>query len=226
MIEVKNLWFRYPNGTVALKDITLTINDGVTAVVGPNASGKTTLLKVLGLLYRPTKGDVKVDGVNYWELSKGLRESFRRGIVYVHEKPILIRGTVIDNVIYGLLIRGYERDEAIDKAIHVLRELGIEYLVSKRTKELSAGEAQAVALARAIVLKPKYLLLDEPTANLDLSKRRALMRLLKELSDEGLNIVVATHDQLLAAKLAKYVVVLEEGRLVSYGLVNEVLKGL
>ncbi|HDD26681.1 MAG TPA: energy-coupling factor ABC transporter ATP-binding protein [Acidilobales archaeon] len=226
MIEVKNLWFRYPNGTVALKDITLTINDGVTAVVGPNASGKTTLLKVLGLLYRPTKGDVKVDGVNYWELSKGLRESFRRRIVYVHEKPILIRGTVIDNVIYGLLIRGYERDEAIDKAIHVLRELGIEYLVSKRTKELSAGEAQAVALARAIVLKPKYLLLDEPTANLDLSKRRALMRLLKELSDEGLNIVVATHDQLLAAKLAKYVVVLEEGRLVSYGLVNEVLKGL
>jgi len=226
VIEVKNLWFRYPNGTVALKDITLTINDGVTAVVGPNASGKTTLLKVLGLLYRPTKGDVKVDGVNYWELSKGLRESFRRRIVYVHEKPILIRGTVIDNVIYGLLIRGYERDEAIDKAIHVLRELGIEYLVSKRTKELSAGEAQAVALARAIVLKPKYLLLDEPTANLDLSKRRALMRLLKELSDEGLNIVVATHDQLLAAKLAKYVVVLEEGRLVSYGLVNEVLKGL
>jgi len=226
VIEVKNLWFRYPNGTVALKDITLTINDGVTAVVGPNASGKTTLLKVLGLLYRPTKGDVKVDGVNYWELSKGLRESFRRRIVYVHEKPILIRGTVIDNVIYGLLIRGYERDEAIDKAIHVLRELGIEYLVSKRTKELSAGEAHAVALARAIVLKPKYLLLDEPTANLDISKRRALMRLLKELSDEGLNIVVATHDQLLAAKLAKYVVVLEEGRLVSYGLVNEVLKGL
>ena len=226
MIKVRNLWFRYPNGTVALKDITLTIDDGITAIVGPNGSGKTTLLKILGLLYKPTKGVVEVDGVNYWELSKGLRESFRRRIVYVHEKPILIKGSVIDNVIYGLLIRGYERDEAIDKAMHVLKKLGIEYLVSKRTKELSAGEAQAVALARAIVLKPKYLLLDEPTANLDLSKRKALMKLLKELSDEGLNIVVATHDQLLAAKLAKYVVVLEEGRLVSYGLVNEVLKGL
>ncbi|RLG85853.1 MAG: ABC transporter ATP-binding protein [Thermoprotei archaeon] len=226
MIKVRNLWFRYPNGTVALKDITLTIDDGITAIVGPNGSGKTTLLKILGLLYKPTKGVVEVDGVNYWELSKGLRESFRRRIVYVHEKPILIKGSVIDNVIYGLLIRGYERDEAIDKAMHVLKKLGIEYLVSKRTKELSAGEAQAVALARAIVLKPKYLLLDEPTANLDLSKRKALMKLLKELSDEGLNIVIATHDQLLAAKLAKYVVVLEEGRLMSYGPVNEVLKEL
>jgi len=226
VIKVRNLWFRYPNGTVALKDITLTIDDGITAIVGPNGSGKTTLLKILGLLYKPTKGVVEVDGVNYWELSKGLRESFRRRIVYVHEKPILIKGSVIDNVIYGLLIRGYERDEAIDKAMHVLKKLGIEYLVSKRTKELSAGEAQAVALARAIVLKPKYLLLDEPTANLDLSKRKALMKLLKELSDEGLNIVIATHDQLLAAKLAKYVVVLEEGRLMSYGPVNEVLKEL
>lgn len=225
MIEIRNLWFRYPNGTLALKNLSVVINKGITAVLGPNGSGKTTLLKILGLLYKPTKGIVKIDNINYWSL-KNNRIIFRRKVVYVHEKPILIRGTVLDNLMYGLLIRGYSKEEAINRSLKILEELNIKHLATKKSKDLSAGEAQIVSIARALVLKPKYLLLDEPTANLDLSKKRNLIRFLNSLSQNNTYIILATHDHFTALKLANYALLLEEGKLIKYGHIDEVLKEL
>ncbi|MCS7386298.1 MAG: energy-coupling factor ABC transporter ATP-binding protein [archaeon GB-1867-005] len=218
MIELRNVSFRYPNGVLALNDVNLSLGNGVTAVLGPNAAGKTTLLKVLGLIYKPFKGEVIVNGVNFWRLKhENERLRIRREIVYVHEKPLLIKGNVVSNLMYGLLIRGFSKDNAFNTVMAVLRKLGLDYLAFKKSKELSAGEAQLISIIRAIVLNPRYLLIDEPTANLDADKRKLIIKLIKNQLSRGSKVIIATHDNLLADKLANNIVLMEGGKVVSIG---------
>jgi len=118
MIKLVDVWFRYPKRKEwILKGITTSFKPGETNIImGANGSGKTTLLKIAALLYKPCKGKVLVDGKNFWELDKNKRLLLRRKIVYVHEKPILLRGSVIYNIAYGLILRGIKVDKAIWKA--------------------------------------------------------------------------------------------------------------
>jgi len=218
MIELRGVSFRYPTGVLALNEVSLRIDSNVTVVLGPNASGKTTLLKVLGLIYRPFKGDVVVDGVNFWGLrDEDVRLRIRREVIYVHEKPLLMRGSVADNLMYGLLIREVPKDKAFANVVEFLKRLGLNHILHKKPRELSAGEAQLVSIVRAAVLNPKYLLLDEPTANLDSSKRRLVLNLIREFTSGGSKVVIATHDSLLAEKLADSVVLMEGGKAVEVG---------
>lgn len=176
---------------------------------------------MLGLIYRPQRGRVYVNGKDYWASGQDERLELRRKIVYVHETPVLLRGTVLYNVAYGLRLRGSSEAEALATAEAWLKRLKIEHLAEKRGG-LSAGEAQMVAIARALALNPRVLLLDEPLSNLDYEKRRIALRVLKDYSRRGI-IVIATHDHLAAATLVSRAAILGEGRIVKLGGIEEVL---
>lgn len=224
MIELERVEFSYGGG-FKLQSIDIRFSDGVTALVGPNGSGKTTLLKLAAGLHRPTRGEVLIDGVEVWGLPEGLRVEVRRKVVYVHENPVMLRGTVADNVAYGLRLRGLRGDEAEPRVRETLKLLGIEGLAMSPAAALSAGQKQRVALARAVAVKPRHLLLDEPTANLDSTGRRLFADLIRDLVAQGISITIATHDRLLALKLADKVIEMEDGRVVAEGRPEEVLGG-
>ncbi|HIQ03254.1 MAG TPA: ABC transporter ATP-binding protein [Desulfurococcales archaeon] len=224
MIELRNIWFSYIGNNYVIRNVSVSFDRDVIAIMGPNGSGKTTLLKIASCIYRPVKGKVIVDGVDYWSLSEQEKVKYRRRIVYVHEKPILLKGKVADNIGYGLRIRGYSRVEVEEKVIKIAKELNILHLIDKKANELSTGEKQLVALARALILNPNYLFLDEPLANLHLAVRRQVVEVLKKVRDEGkTTIVIATHDPLLALTMASKVIILDRGRIVQTGKPQNIL---
>ncbi len=214
-IRLSNVWFRYDrHNDWVLKEVNYEFKEGRTyVVVGPNGSGKTTLLKVASLMYRPQKGYVISWGKNLWTLEKKEALNLRRKVVYVHERPIILRGTVTYNVAFGLILRGIPRDEAETTAKRIIKELGLSYLLRKKHNELSAGEAQLISIIRAIILKPNIIFLDEPAAHLDINKREKLINIINELRSSGTGIVIATHDLYLAKLVSDEVLYLEEGML-------------
>ena len=195
-VILENVWFRYRHGSAwVLKNINLSIRPGsVVAIVGPNGAGKSTLLKVAGLIYKPQRGRVLIGGVDAWSSDSKWLEEIRLRIVYVHEVPIMLRGRVIDNLLYPLRIRTVDNDVAKRKIKEVSDLLGISSLLKVNASRLSAGQAKLVALARALVAGPEYLLLDEPCAHLDRMKRDVLKRAISSLIDEGASVVIATHN--------------------------------
>jgi len=210
VIEVKDLWFKYGREYV-LKGISFRFYNRILVIIGPNGSGKTTLLKCIGGLLKPTLGKVIVDGKDYWSISESERLVLRRSIIYVHEKPYLFRGSVLQNIEYPLKIRGVSSSERSKRIRFAAKLLEIEYLLNKKSSELSAGEARLVALARALAAEPKYLLLDEPLANLDQSRVSLVLKVLKEVSIRT-RLIIASHRQQVLS-LAEEVFVLEDGKL-------------
>jgi len=189
MITLDNVWFSYEDEHYVLKNINLSISEGITVIKGPNGSGKTTLLKIASLLLKPKKGHVIVEGTSFWKASKSVREKLRKKVVYVHEKPYLFKGTVYDNIAYPLKIRGYD----LSRVANVAKEFGVEKILNKNVNELSAGMRQLVALARAFVFRPKYVFLDEPLANLDDENKSRVIGIIEKYARKGTAIVAATH---------------------------------
>ena len=197
-IKLRGVWYRYVGGNDwVLKNISLTIEPKeVVVITGHNGSGKTTLLKITSLIYRPVKGEVLVDSNDFWSLEEDEKLMIRRKVVYVHEKPILLKDTVLGNVAYGLRIRGVGNDELLRRCKEVLEELGIWRLKDFNAYKLSVGQTQLVAIARALVLNPEVLLLDEPYAHLDMRKKEVLTRVLSRRCREGMTLVIATHQRI------------------------------
>lgn len=211
MIRLEGVWFRYPGGGWVLRGVDLELPErGITVVVGPNGSGKTTLLKVAGLIYKPQRGRVEAWGLDAWGSDGRARLEARRRVAYVHEKPVMLRGTVLDNIAYGLKLRGIPPAEARRRAREAARMLGLDSIAGEPASRLSAGQGQLVALARALAVEPRLLLLDEPLAHLDSRARRWVVGLLARLK-ERVGVVVATHDYYMATRLADRVVAVEGG---------------
>ncbi|OYT46453.1 MAG: hypothetical protein B6U85_07480 [Desulfurococcales archaeon ex4484_42] len=213
-IELRNVWFTYPGlKRWVLRNVNYLFNDNKTyAILGPNGAGKTTLMKLIALLYRPNKGSIITWGYEYWKLPKDRRLSIRRRIVYVHEKSILLKGDVLYNIAFGLIIRGVKRDEALSEALRILKDLNLDYLATRDTSALSMGEAQLISIIRAIIIKPKFLLLDEPLAHIDIDKREAILNMLRMLKrDYGITLIISTHDVSVAKVLADEILVIREG---------------
>ncbi len=211
MIMLRNVWFAYRNGQYVLKNVSLDFEEGVIVVRGPNGAGKTTLLKLSSLLLKPNKGSVIVDGIDFWKLRKKEKESLRRKVVYVHEKPYLFKGTVYDNIAYPLKIRGY----SLDRVKNVSKEFGIAEYLNASTDKLSAGIRQLVALARAFVFEPKYVFLDEPFANLDDENKLKVLNIIEKYVQEGVTVAIASHiDVDFERNVAVKTVFMSNGRIV------------
>ncbi|WP_244403899.1 energy-coupling factor ABC transporter ATP-binding protein [Pyrolobus fumarii] len=216
---LRDVWYRYPGSkNWVLRGVNLEVHEEqVIGVVGPNGAGKTTLLKVAGLLYRPLRGRVLIDRVDYWSAERQVKLAARRLVAYVHPEPVLVRGSVLDNLVLSLVMRGVKKQEAILRVKMLAEKLGIRNLLYRKASSLSSGEAQLISILRAIIASPRYLLLDEPTSHLDSSKKALLADILAELVKYGSSVVIATHDTGFLSKLGARIVEIVDGRIVGSG---------
>ncbi|MDQ2951285.1 MAG: ABC transporter ATP-binding protein [Chloroflexota bacterium] len=220
IVEATGLQRLYASGetrVAALAGLTLEVRRGeFVAVMGPSGSGKSTLLNVLAGLERPTGGRIVVDGVDLGTLDEnGLARYRRRNIGMVFQAfNLLPRYRVIDNVAFPLLFAGVPLPERERRASAILDRLGMEPRAGHKPSQLSGGEMQRTAIARALITDPALLLADEPTGNLDSANGAALLALLAELHARGQTIVLVTHDEAIAAH-AQRIVRMRDGKIVA-----------
>lgn len=191
----------------------------VLALVGPSGSGKSTLLRLLNFLEPPSQGSIEFEGQVY-KPDQWPELEMRRWVVTVFQRPMLLNRSVWDNVAYGLRLRG-ERDVK-PRVQQALAQVGLDALARQRACTLSGGEAQRVALARALAIRPKVLLLDEPTANLDPYNVGLIEGIVQSLNrEQGTTLVLVTHNIFQARRLAQRVAFLLDGQIVEMGKVEQ-----
>ena len=224
IVSVEDVKFSYPAGVSALKGVSLAIRKGEkVAILGPNGSGKSTLILLIAGLLNPTKGQIKVFGQP--TTSKDFPKLRSRiGLVFQDPDDQLFTPTVREDVEYGPKNLGLPVKVICERCDHILEDIGISHLKDRPPHRLSFGEKKKVSLATALILRPELLILDEPTANLDLLSRRALIDLLNELNAEGTTIVISTHDVEALPELADRVIVVSHGSLLGRGEMHEVLQ--
>jgi len=221
IIEIKDLFKVYDEKSLpihAVNGVNLTIQAGeFTAIVGPSGSGKTTLLNIVGGLDDPTSGDVIIDGVNINELSSRQKTDFRmRNIGFVFQAYNLIPVfTSQENVEFIMHLQGKPKEERENRTKEMLEAVGLGDRMNSRPNKLSGGQQQRVAVARALASKPKFILADEPTANLDSKSTENLLEIMEKLnSEENITFIFSTHDQRVVNK-AKRVITLQDGAIIS-----------
>lgn len=205
VIEIKNLQKIYnadgKNPTTALREINLSVNKGdFVAIMGRSGSGKSSLMHIIGLLDQHFEGDYLLNGVSVRELSQSKLSDLRSSeIGFVFQQfNLLKRRTVMQNVLLPTVYRPATDDT--ERAKEAIKRVGLENRISHRTNELSGGQIQRVAIARALMMRPSLLLADEPTGNLDTKNTNSIMKLFKEINQQGTTIILITHEE----DIAKY----------------------
>ncbi len=218
VFELKSIYKDYMQGKEAvpvLKDISISVDDGeYVAIMGPSGSGKSTLMNIIGCLDKQTKGSFIFDQTDIMECSdKELSEIRNQKIGFVFQNfNLLPRQSALENVELPLLYAGVSKKERRERAIAALKRVGLEDRMDFNPTQLSGGQKQRVAIARAIVNKPRLLLADEPTGALDTKSGDQVMELFKELNDEGVTVVMITHEPDIA-QCAKRVMYIRDGQL-------------
>ncbi len=217
VIEVNGVEKIYNPDTLpvhALRGINMEVKEGeFTAIVGPSGCGKSTLLNIIGGIDNPTSGGIRVGGIDISTLSSNQLIDFRKeNIGFVFQAynliPVL---TAKENVEFVMLLQNKSKAERTHRSEELLNAVGLDDKMTKRPSELSGGQQQRVAVARALASKPKFILADEPTANLDSTSTSTLLDIMKEMNEkEGITFVFSTHDQRVIDK-ARRVLTIEDG---------------
>ncbi|MEO1202199.1 MAG: cell division ATP-binding protein FtsE [Pseudomonadota bacterium] len=215
MIRIENVTKRFPGGQEALSGLDLTIDKGeMVFVTGHSGAGKSTLLRLIALIERPTSGQVIVDGQNTARVRRRRIPAYRRqiGMVFQDHKLLYDR-SVADNVALPLIIAGVSRHDAGKRVRAALEQVGLLHKEKRNPETLSAGEQQRVGIARAIATRPKLLIADEPTGNLDPELSLEVMRVFRRFNEFGVTLLIASHDIDLIDKLGCRRIQLADGRL-------------
>lgn len=218
MIECEHVYKQYKNGTNALYDVNFSVKQGeFVYIIGPTGSGKSTLIKLLDGEELPTKGNVEVVGINVGELKRKQVPIYRRNIgVVFQDFRLLPTKTVYENIAYALEVINMKKPQIKKRVDEVLDVVSLKEKKTSFPHELSGGQQQRIAIARAIANRPKVLIADEPTGNLDPGKSDQIMNLLERINKRyGTTILMVTHDLTLVNKHRKRTVVLEHGHIVA-----------
>lgn len=216
MIEIKNVSTAYDNDIEVLDKISLDIKDGeFVSIVGPAGAGKSTLLKLLTRELRPTNGEVVVDGVNLAEISSREVPLLRRKIGTVFQDfKLLASKNAFENVAFALEVVGATGDEIDNDVPKVLAIVGLNDKIDSFPHQLSGGEKQRLAIARALIHRPRIILADEPTGNLDLVNSYDVLKLLMKINELGTTVIMVTHNRDLVNTVGRRVVTMEKGHIV------------
>ena len=217
MLDLKHVSKTYKNGVNALYDVNLKIDQGeFVYIIGPTGSGKSTLIKLLDGEEIPTKGKVEVTGINVGKLKHSKVPLYRRNIgVVFQDFRLLERKTVFENIAFALEVINVPKEKIRKRVREVMNLVGLDDKGNSFPQELSGGQQQRVAIARAIANKPKILIADEPTGNLDPQKSDEIMTLLEINREEKTTVLMVTHDITLVNKHRKRTIALEAGHIVA-----------
>ena len=219
VVEAIDLKKTYMLGKVpvdALRGLNLKVERGdFLSILGPSGSGKSTLLNLIGALDKPTSGKLLIDGVDVSTLNDNQLTDIRLKIGFVFQFFNLIqRFTAKDNVELSMSIAGMSKAERSERAVELLESVGLKERVNHKPAELSGGQQQRVAIARALANNPRFMLMDEPTGNIDSKTAHEVIALIRKLNEDGVTIIMVTHDQNLA-KEAKRTVQVFDGEITS-----------
>ncbi len=220
MIEFTDVVKSYTVGTQALRGVSMQIEDGEFAyLVGPSGSGKSTIIKLITGELKPTSGAVHVNGYSLERIRKRELPYMRRTVGVVFQDFRLIQDmTVYDNVAFAMRVIGAGNKEIKNRVPYVLELVGLETKSRRHPKELSGGEQQRLAIARALVNNPSTIIADEPTGNLDPARSLEIMSLLQEINNLGTTMLVVTHAKDLVQRFHKRVIAIDDGLIVSDGM--------
>jgi putative ABC transport system ATP-binding protein len=226
VLDIKNVYKIYNESEIevhAVNGVTLEFQQGeFAAIVGPSGSGKTTLLNLIGGLDNPTSGEIIIDGTNLAKLKSSELIDFRmRNIGFVFQAynliPVL---TAKENVEFIMSLQKWSRQDRDERTFELLKAVGLADRINSRPSKLSGGQQQRVAVARALASRPKFVLADEPTANLDSKSATTLLQIMEKLNhEEKITFIFSTHDARVV-KMAHRVITLEDGKVVSDNLRN------
>lgn len=220
MIKMDNVFKMYENGTKALKGVNIELQDSEFAfLVGPSGSGKSTIIKLLTGEITTTEGDLVVNGFDLNRIRSRKLSYMRRTLGVVFQDFRLIeKKTVYENVAFAMRVTGYRNRDIAQRVPYVLDLVGLNVDTDRHPEELSGGEQQRVAVARALVNNPKLIIADEPTGNLDPVRSLEIMLLLEKINELGTTVLVVTHEKELVNTLGKRVIAIDNGRVINDGM--------
>ena len=229
-IDVKNLVKKF-HGQTVLHGIDLEVEQGeVVAIIGPSGSGKTTLLRSINLLEQPEGGTIRVGEITIdtgksISQQKGLIRRLRQHVGFVFQNFNLFpHRTVLENIIEGpVIVKGEPKEEATARARELLAKVGLAGKETSYPRRLSGGQQQRVAIARALAVKPKLMLFDEPTSALDPELRHEVLKVMQDLAEEGMTMVIVTHEIGFAEKVASRLIFIDKGRIAEDGNPQELI---
>jgi cell division transport system ATP-binding protein len=216
VIETHHLSKFYSRGLYALRDLSLTVGKGeFVFLTGPSGAGKSTFLRMLLMQERPSEGEIFVNGSNLSKLTRSEIQEYRRGIGFVFQDfKLFPTRTVLENISFVPQVLGIPASQQQRRAFQVLKWVGLQHRMNAYPRDLSGGEQQRIAIARALVNDPVLLLADEPTGNLDPDLSLEIMNLLREINAGGTTVLVATHDRELIRLVGRRTITLDAGHLV------------
>ena len=225
MIIMKDVHKVYDNGTRALRGINITLQDGEFAfLVGPSGSGKSTITKLLTAETGPSEGSVRVNGYLLDRIRSRRKSMMRRTLGVIFQDFRLIeKKSVYENVAFAMRVTGVKEKVIRERVPYVLDLVGLNVDTDRRPEELSGGEQQRVAVARALVNNPSTIIADEPTGNLDPVRSLEIMMLLEKINELGTTVLVVTHERNLVNRFDKRVIALDNGRVISDGMKGYVI---
>ena len=216
MIKFNKVTKIYPDNTAVLRDVSFEVKKGeFVSVVGKSGAGKTTLIRLILGMEEPTSGEVFLKDLNIGQANSAQIQDLRRNIGCIYQDyKLLPNKTVYENVAYIMEVEGKENDEIKQGVPRILEIIGLKEKLNNFPSELSGGEQQRLAVARAIVNNPDIIIADEPTGNLDPYNTYEVISLLQKINQAGKTVILATHDREVINKLGKRVITLENGRVI------------
>jgi ABC-type polar amino acid transport system ATPase subunit len=228
-VRIEGLWKSFDGSRRVLQDVGLTVEPGkIASIIGQSGGGKTTLMRCVNLLERPDRGEIEVDGEPIFSdrvVCRSLPQLRRRVGMVFQRFNLFPHLAAVENVMLAQIHgAGIGEAEAAERAVQLLRRVGLAHRATAYPEEMSGGEQQRVAIARALALRPTVLLFDEPTSSLDPESTGEVLRVMRELAEDGMTMILVTHELPFAQEVSDWVVFIDGGRIVEEGPPGELFQ--